>query len=164
MSSEQTAQATACSQPSPFLNTSGPSLARVDDIHSPYQRSFCATVSWSEAATPKGPARSHWLLAGNTLGKLSKQSMDKHPWFSLSPSLRQNWTDSHHPHLLLKTFSVEDAGCLCGKQCSTGLSIKRTMSNLYYLPSANEITCLSDDFGDRAQISCMWRFTSSLTS
>lgn len=96
--SRQTALAKACSQPSPFLNGSGPSLVRKDDIHPPYQRSFYATVSWSEAATPTESARSRWLLAGSTLGKLSEQSryghQNKHPWFSLSPSLRQNWTEA----------------------------------------------------------------------
>lgn len=109
-------------------------------------------VSWSEAATLKGSAGSHWLQAGNALGKLSKQSTDghlnKHPWSSLSPSLRQNWTDGHHPHLLLKTFCVEDAGHLCSNWCSAALSIKKPMSNLYYLPSANKITCFPDDFGE----------------
>lgn len=86
----------------------GPSLVREGDIHPPYQSFFYATVSWSEAATLKGSARSHWLLAGNALGKLSKQSTDghqnKHPWFILS--FRQNWTDSHHPQLLFITFRV----------------------------------------------------------
>lgn len=67
----------------------------------------------------------------------AEQSMDgwqnKQPWFSLLPSLRQNWIDVHHPQLLSKSLSVEYASSAYSNQCSIVLSIKRTKSNLNYL-------------------------------